>query len=307
MINIDKIIKDSSQQIGEFATNIVAKSLNTPVRVVGYGQKPFMPFDPQISNFNAYILSIVQSLYGGILGTVNKLNLPENMRELAGNIQYILDKIDLPISSRLIMFQAYDSKNPTWRYPLVILPVNPNTLKVDYNKKSSIHYTLGGFVVTHWHDDVITLTAQGYIPSFKGKSKILSESYQYFLKLLNLYLSCGKIDRIPVLYENIMFLDSNKLLNPEITSIETGIEGSKLVKQLSAVVFSLNRSTILLRYQDDVYHGIFTKFSIDESYDLPNTLQYSFTFIAMNKTNILFDSLAEPENFLVKNILSIRL
>jgi hypothetical protein len=283
--------------------NAAASLMGLPIRAVGYGQTPYIPIDPKIENFNKYIIRTAHLMYNAA-GIANQLGMDPN---ITASIQSILDKIDLPISSRLIMFQAVDNGNPDWRFPLLVLPVNPDSFKVSYKKKSDLVYTLGGFVVTHWHDDVITITGSGYIPSFKGKSKVLAESYQYFLKFLDLYLSCGQIERESILYstplstktdvkELISTVSTNNQTQSQPKPAEDLIKSVQHSEELKVTLTSLQRSTIWLRYQDDAYNGIFTQFDIDETQEQPNTLKYTFTFKAMERINVTFGSLAAHQS-----------
>lgn len=245
-----------------------------------------------------------------------------------------IDAIDIPISSRLITLQAVDSSGKTLD-PVVTLPVNPKVFKVAYKKHSSYKYTLGGFVLNHWHPDVITITCTGFIPSMRGKSKVMAQSYQAFLQLLEIFKSCGDITGTST---NIELLSSGEQANvapPIPPDSGTGINvpltqpsynASSMVAtsnvQASAQsqqgdpsgstkiadpanttaiavpkihvvtsTYQLQNAEIKLIYQADCYTGIFTDFSIEEDEEQPNTISYSFVFIARKWDNVVTGSL----------------
>jgi len=224
----------------------------------------------------------------------------------------ILGKFDLPVHSRLIMFRAKDMSFADTIFPFIVLPVNPDMLRVAYKKRSDIAYTIGGFVVQHWHDDVITITASGYFPTFRNKAKVLTSSFRAFMSLLNLYRSIGGTSNVPVTFPSSPSLLDDKLkkLKPSTSgegkvptdqypavgngqTTVTKTDGKETETQLvtRATVHSIQNSIAELRYQSDVYRGIFTDFSIDEMYEQPNTMKYSFTFKAMEKIDVFFGSL----------------
>jgi len=136
---------------------------------------------------------------------------------LSRNPDYVSGGFDLPLASRLIRFTVH-KENGYSILPAVILPVNPKQLKVAHKKRSSYRYTLGGFVLDHWHDDITTITANGYIPALKSKAKILASSYWVFLFFLNLYKSCGQVAGYDKLFFNVPSLGKQELTGGAIAS-----------------------------------------------------------------------------------------
>ena len=300
-LDIGKSILSSGERLA--AASLVGALTDTPVSYVGYGQKPYIPLTTKISQWNRYILTLTQAMVG-IGKLTNNQNLQRIGSSLNTNLDYFLDHLDLPISSRLLMFKPKDPINANWSFPILVLPVNPNTFRVNYRKKSDLVYTLGGFVVTHWHDDVISITGDGYIPSFKNKAKILSDSYQYFLQFLELYLSCGKVKREVNKFIKALSLNSSELLSTQLrdsaieasSALNTSIIKKDVGKEIQITTQTIQNSLIELRYQQDLYEGIFTSFSIEESYEMPNTLRYNFDFKAMSRKDVVFGSLNETYN-----------
>ena len=251
---------------------------------------------PKVAYFNNYMQEFAQVTY--------KSSGPASLASIAGSggagiattIAGKLD-IDLPLSLKLIMFTAKHIEGVPF-LPGIILPINPDQFKAQFKKRSDVIYTLGGFVINHWHDDVITITASGMIPSFGSRAKILTTSYQVFLQLLNLYKSCGQIATSYSSLIEVPSLDRSKLL--ERTGTGRGVVFDESLNDVSiprkdTMVISgtqLRNATIELVYQHDLYEGIFIDFNIEESYDMPNTLRYTFTFKAISHKNIITDKLS---------------
>lgn len=205
---------------------------------------------------------------------------------------------DIPLEARAIVFRVLDLNDVPGAVPDVVLPVNPSKFDVIFKKKSSLVYTMGGFVTQHWHDDIITINAVGMLPSFANQAKIISSSYQAFLKLVDIYTKCGQI---------ITTNTTNAVLNSSGSdSMSTQVarfsnDTSKLVtgsltSNTTAIVLTnrqLLNASIQLLYQDIVYTGIFQEFTITEDYDQPNTLTYKFTFHAFKHENTLLGSLGD--------------
>lgn len=206
---------------------------------------------------------------------------------------------DYPKEYKLLAFTARHISGQEM-LPIIQLPVNPDTFKAAFKKRSDITYTLGGFIINHWHDDVITITASGYIPSLGSRAKILTDSYAAFSQLLNLYKSCGQIASSYSITNEVPSYDEEKLKNSNMASQNNTIEesGNPSTARKDTIVISgiqLRAATVSLRYQQDVYEGIFIDFTMDESYDQPNTLRYSFTFKAMTHKDTVTDKLLSNE------------
>jgi hypothetical protein len=243
----------------------------------------------KIAMFNNYILEYTSLLPG---------NIANPARNALTNVP-----TDIPLAAKLIYFtsvQADNSPVPVTN-PILTLPVNPDTFQVTFKKRSDAVYTLGGFVLNHWHDDITLITAKGYIPSFKGKAKILTQSYQAFLQFMELYKSCGQtvtegqtLSAVPS--NDFTSFDSAAQTNGSSTRIENGISTITTGKDSDVLVLdktSVQNAKVQLIYQHDVYEGIFTDLIIEESYEQPNTLQYTFNFKAISHKNVMFDRLGE--------------
>ena len=59
--------------------------------------------------------------------------------------------MDLPLAARLIRFTAVSDTGLAIN-PIILLPCNPRKFQVHRKKKSNYQYTLGGFVLNHWHE-----------------------------------------------------------------------------------------------------------------------------------------------------------
>lgn len=211
-----------------------------------------------------------------------------------GRTDLIGGGFDLPVATRLIRLNTHGADGFEL-LPTIVLPVNPKTFKVTYKKKSNYQYTLGGFVLNHWHDDLTTIQASGYIPSMSSRSKPFALSYWYFLRFLNLYKQCGQVTAYQKSYvqtanpagelgqsvppESATDISETQL-DPvtrvdENGNIQANHQDSILVDRKK-----IQSAEINLAYQAENHIGIFTDFTIDESEEYPNTLQYTFNFLA---------------------------
>ena len=216
-----------------------------------------------------------------------------------------LNVIDLPISLKFMILQLEDVSNNR-SFP-VILPVNPDTFKAQYKKKVAVDYVAGGFSVNFWHDDIIEINATGYIPSFQSRAKVLTNSYAHFRELLDVYTKCGKVQP---LYKSISTTvnpdDSN--LQGQTLDVPGSAQGTNPLDISSGAVtpgtnadgasmlvakFAVQYVKVFLIYQHEQFEGVFTDFAVHESYEMPNTLQYTFNFKAFSKTEL--DSFLPPD------------
>lgn len=242
--------------------------------------------------FNNYMQELAQ---------LNHLAARQAGRDVEGSLP------DAPLPLKLIRFWPKDiSGVPV--LPFIALPINPHQFKVVHKKKSDVIYTLGGFVINHWHDDVTTITATGYLPSFGGRAKALTTSYQFgFLPLLNMYKSCGQIATTyrqsvttPSLDRDKLTRDAGKTKDNNLPNVGYSKGDSTPSDTLTVSGNALRNAHIDLYYQHDVYTGIFTDFTIDETYEQPNTLLYSFTFKAFRSKNVVIPNLLEETSKLGK-------
>lgn len=149
--------------------------------------------------------------------------------------------------------------------PLTML-VNPLNLDTTYTPLITEIRTLGGFVHEYWGEQLTTLSATGKTAMFldsvdlsvpKGgltnKNSRSTESYQYFMSLLNIYKNNGKgYFSAPT--------TPGALYNP-----------SKLA----------SLGVVSMFFDKRQFDGYFESFSYTEDSHMPFNLEYSFTFKAM--------------------------
>jgi hypothetical protein len=209
-----------------------------------------------------------------------------------------MNVIDLPISLKFMILQLADISNNR-SFP-VILPVNPDDFKVNYKKKITIDYVAGGFVTNFWHDDIIDISAAGYIPSFQSRAKILTDSYAHFRELLDVYTKCGKVqpsyrsisttanpDDSNIEGQTLSVPGSSQGTTPLDTSSGTVTPGTNAdTATMLSAQYNIQYVKVFLIYQHEQFEGVFNSFSVHETYEMPNTLQYSFDFKAFSKTDL---------------------
>lgn len=219
----------------------------------------------------------------------------------ATTIQDALELVDLPLLARLMRFRLKKHDGTTAGLPELILRINPDTLNITYKKRSNLVYTTGGFVTQHWHDDVISIDASGWVPSFKGRAKILSDGYQVFLGLLDIYTKCGNVQRFlgqQLLAKRLGFEEFLKSYTDAVpkkvkdkSATEQPASEQSASAQPSTYETLVTYPKVELYYQNDMFEGIFTEFSSEENYEFPNTLRYKFRFIADKKIDTTTASL----------------
>jgi hypothetical protein len=143
--------------------------------------------------------------------------------------------------------------------PLTML-VNPSNLDISYSPLITETRTLGGFVHEFWGEQLTTLAATGKTAMFltaeqgiTNKDARQTESYQYFMSLLNIYKNNGK---------GYFSKDATVAARANPTKIAS----------LGIV------SMIFDRRQ---YDGYFESFTFTEDAATPFNLEYSLTFRAM--------------------------
>jgi hypothetical protein len=145
--------------------------------------------------------------------------------------------------------------------PLTML-INPANLDITYTPLITETRTLGGFVHEYWGEQLTSLSASGKTAMFIDRTQGLTndtrstESYQYFMSLLNIYKNNGKgyttdfsTDTIPAFRAN-----PTKIASLGIVSM----------------VFDKRH-----------YDGYFESFSYTEEAAMPFNLDYNFVFRAM--------------------------
>jgi hypothetical protein len=143
--------------------------------------------------------------------------------------------------------------------PSLTMLVNPSSLDTTYSPLITETRTLGGFVHEYWGEQLTTLSASGKTAMFlseKGldnKNSRQTESYQYFMTLLNIYKNNGKG------YSTKFDTNATKANPSKITSLG-----------IVSMIFDKRQ-----------YDGYFESFTYTEDASLPFNLDYSLTFKAM--------------------------
>ena len=196
-----------------------------------------------------------------------------------------------------ITFQLYESDNtPAKKVPRLTMYVNPNSMQVKRKKKVTVQYTYGGFVVQHWHDDVITVECTGMLGSFRGEEREHASTYQRFMELIRTFTLVGRSVDAPSFATALQGLpakaadkkiDTN---NPEEFLILPG-DYSKDKRRHVVLPGVKNYAFVEMGFGHERYKGVFDSFDLDWNYEQPNTAKYSFNFIAFNRSDTDFDIL----------------
>ena len=134
--------------------------------------------------------------------------------------------------------------------PELTMLINPENLDISYQPLVTETRTLGGFVQEFWGEQITTISASGRTAMFYGDNGLTAldtkttESYQNFIRLVNIYKNNGKV----------------------YTSSASN------VNRISAV------GIIILSYVEKQYEGSFDSFTIKELSDKPFTMDYDLSF-----------------------------
>lgn len=146
------------------------------------------------------------------------------------------------------------------KIPSLTMLINPSNLDVSYTPLITETRTLGGFAHEYWGEQLTTLSATGktamFIDSEEGltnKKSRSTESYQYFMTLLNIYKNNGK-----GYYKTFESTAANA--NP-----------SKLQ----------SLGIVQMYYDGTQYDGFFESFTYTEDASMPFNLEYSLSFKAV--------------------------
>lgn len=140
--------------------------------------------------------------------------------------------------------------------PSLTMLVNPGNLDVTYAPVMTETRTLGGFVHEYWGEQLTTIAATGKTSLFMdshgltNKESRNTESYQYFMTLLNIYKNNGKG------YFKTFESSAAKANQSKIESF----------------------GFITMIYDSRQYDGSFDSFSYVEDASQPFNLEYSFNF-----------------------------
>lgn len=146
------------------------------------------------------------------------------------------------------------------KIPSLTMLINPANLDISYTPLITETRTLGGFAHEFWGEQLTTLAATGktamFIDSEEGltnKKSRSTESYQYFMTLLNIYKNNGK-----GYYKT--FESTAASANP-----------SKLQ----------SLGIVQMYYDGTQYDGFFESFTYTEDASMPFNLEYSLNFKAV--------------------------
>lgn len=144
--------------------------------------------------------------------------------------------------------------------PSLTMLVNPANLDTAYSPLITETRTLGGFSHEFWGEQLTSLSATGktalFLDSEQGltnKDSRSTESYQYFMTLLNIYKNNGKT------YSTTFDSNATKANQTKIT----------------------NLGIVIMIFDNRQYEGYFESFTYTEDSLQPFNLEYSFTFKAV--------------------------
>ena len=141
-------------------------------------------------------------------------------------------------------------------HPNLTMLINVNNLDSAYSQIVTETRTLGGFSQEFWGEQLTSISASGRTGMFYGDKGITnkdmrnSESYQNFLRLINIYKNNAKE------YSE----------NPDSVALRSN--PNKII--------SIGR--IIMTYMEKEYEGYFDNFSIKETGQAPFYLEYDFSF-----------------------------
>ena len=155
-------------------------------------------------------------------------------------------------SKQAIVWRIEGLKEPP---PDLIMFINPSNLDLAYAQLVSETRTLGGFVQEFCGEQLTTLSGSGQTAMFyneKGLSNDMrqTESYQNFIRLVNIYKNNGKD------YSNDKNTNALKSNPDRIISF----------------------GTVIMTYINKEYEGFFENFSMKEDAEKPFNLNYDFSF-----------------------------
>jgi hypothetical protein len=149
------------------------------------------------------------------------------------------------------------------KIPSLTMLVNPSNLDIAYSPLITETRTLGGFVHEFWGEQLTSLNASGKTAMFldenglTNKNSRSTESFQYFMSLLNIYKNNGKG------YYSTTDKSMPAIYNP------TKISSLGIVSMF---------------FDKRQYDGYFETFTYTEDASMPFNLEYSFTFKVLKIT-----------------------
>jgi len=143
------------------------------------------------------------------------------------------------------------------KIPSLTMLINPENLDTSYSALINETRTLGGFVHEYWGEQLTSLSASGktamFVDTDKGitnKDNRSTESYKYFISLLNIYKNNGK---------------------GYFTEFNTSASKANPTKIASLGV-------VVMVFDKRQYDGYFESFTHTEDSSKPFNLEYSFSF-----------------------------
>lgn len=163
--------------------------------------------------------------------------------------------------------------------PPLTMMINPSNMDLSYAPLVSETRTLGGFIQEFWGEQLTTLGASGQTAMFYDQSGITnknvrtSESYQNFIRLVNIYKNNGKD------YQEINS-------NWTETAKRVALQNPNRIKSFGAVIMT---------YIGKEYEGYFENFTFKELAEKPHNFEYDFSF-KIEKT--IGDFIVQPGNYI---------
>jgi len=143
--------------------------------------------------------------------------------------------------------------------PPLTMIINPANLSLNYSALINETRTLGGFVQEFWGEQLTSLSASGQTALFINEGEGITnenlrdtESYNNFIRLLNIYKSNGKEYRDERTKETLA-----SKANP-----------NRIVRF----------ATVIMTYFGKEYHGYFENFTFKEDASKPFYFDYDFSF-----------------------------
>jgi len=156
-------------------------------------------------------------------------------------------------NKQAIVWRISGIKSPP---PDLVMFINPANLDLSYSQLINETRTLGGFIQEFWGEQLTTLSASGQTAMFysdKGitnKDSRISEAYQNFIRLVNIYKNNGKD------YSDERITLASKTNPNRIVSF----------------------GTVIMTYINKEYEGFFESFTMKEIAEKPFSLEYDFSF-----------------------------
>jgi hypothetical protein len=155
---------------------------------------------------------------------------------------------------------SWSIEGTSQQVPSLTMLVNPTNLEKQYTSLINETRTLGGFVQEYWGEQLTVLNASGRTAMFVDEQGLSnanarnSESYQYFVSLLNIYKNNGK----------------------DYYSTYTTVASQRNPTRIT------NFGFINMFFDHKQYQGRFDSFDYSEVADKPFNLDYNFSFKVFN-------------------------